>query len=283
MNIGIGSPAAIPWVKAPDILEWARLADAGPFSTIAIIDRLVYRNYDPLIALTAAAAVTQRIRLMTSVLLAPLRNTAILAKQAASLDALSGGRFTLGLGVGGRPDDYAAAQVPFEHRGTLLTKQVQRMRRIWSGQPAEEGQGIIGPAPVQPGGPELILGAYSEKAARRVGRLADGYISGGGLEPAQSLKLYQAALESWQQAGRPGQPRYIGAFYVALGSEDVIAKGREYMASYYGPGRAPQSSPQAILDLIHAYEGVGVHEIILWASVPDPDQVHRIADLVAKR
>ena len=281
MKIGIGSPAAVPWVKAPHILEWARRADAGPFSTIAIIDRLVFGNYDPLIALTAAAAVTQRIRLMTSVLLAPLRTTAILAKQAASLDALSGGRLTLGLGVGGREDDYTAAQADFAHRGTTLTRQVQSMKRIWAGQPAAEGIGAIGPTPARPGGPELLLGAYSEKAARRVGRLADGFISGGGADPQRSRQLYQAALESWQQAGREGKPRYVSAFYVALGPEDVIEQGHQYMRAYYGPGRPFFTTPQAILDQVRAYTGAGVDELILWAAVPDPSQVDRLSELVA--
>ncbi len=282
MKIGIGSPASVPWVKAQDIMKWARLADAGPFSSMGIIDRLVYQNYDPLIALTAAAAVTTRIRLMTTVLLAPLRDPAILAKQAASLDVLSGGRFTLGLGVGSREDDYRAAQADFEHRGTTLTKMVQRMKRIWNGQPLEEGMAIVGPLPVQKGGPELLLGAYTEKGASRVGRLADGYISGGGVDPQRSRVIYQVALDSWQKAGRPGQPRYVGAFYVALGSDEIVDKGKEYMQSYYGPGRSLQSSPQAIIDLIHAYADIGMDEVILWAAVPDPDQVARFADLAAK-
>lgn len=280
MKIGIGSPAAIPWVKAPDIMEWARRADEGPFSSMGIIDRLVYENYDPLIALTAAAAVTRRIRLMTSVLLAPLRNTAILAKQAASLDALSGGRLTLGLGVGSREDDYQAAEVPFEHRGTHLAKEVERMKRIWNGEPLEPGMGVIGPRPVQKGGPEILLGAYSETAARRVGRLADGYISGGGVEPQRSRLLYQAAEAAWKKAGRPGRPRYVGAFYVVLGPEEVVASGNKYMASYYGAGRTAQSDHQAIRDLIKGFADVGMDELILWASVPDPEQVNRVADLV---
>jgi alkanesulfonate monooxygenase SsuD/methylene tetrahydromethanopterin reductase-like flavin-dependent oxidoreductase (luciferase family) len=263
-------------------MEWARRADRGPFSSLAIIDRLAYQNYEPLIALTAAAAVTGRIRLMTSVLLAPLRGAAILAKQAASLDALSGGRLTLGLGVGSREDDFRAAEVPFEHRGRRLSQMVARMKRIWSGQPVEEGVGVIGPAPAQKGGPELLLGGYSELAIRRVGRLADGFIAGGGVDPARARQLYQVADESWQKAGRPGRPRFVGAFYVALGPQDVVEKGNEYMRSYYGAARTARSSPQEIIDLARGFAGVGMDELILWATVPDPEQVDRIAEVAAK-
>ncbi len=282
MKIGIGSPAAIPWVKPADIMEWARRADEGPFSSIGIIDRLAFQNYEPLIALTAAAAVTRRIRLMTTVLLVPLRDTAVLAKQAASLDALSGGRFTLGMDVGSREDDYRAAEVPFEHRGRRLVQAVDRMKRIWSGQPVEEGVGIIGPAPVQKGGPELLLGGYSEPAVRRVGRLADGFIAGGGADPARAKQLYQVAEESWKKYNRVGKPRFVGAIYVALGSQEVVEQGSRYMAGYYGTGRPPRSNPQEIMDLAKAFADIGMDELILWATVPDPDQVDRFAELVDK-
>src|SRR5579885_3557594 len=138
MKIGIGLPATIPDVQGSLILDWARQAEAANFSSLGIIERLVYGNYEPLITLAATAGVTSRIRLMTTVLLAPLRNPGMLAKQAASLDALSGGRLTLGLGVGGREDDFQAAPASFHRRGKQLDEQLALMTRVWSGQPVSD-------------------------------------------------------------------------------------------------------------------------------------------------
>src|SRR5207244_9453668 len=170
MKIGIGHPGTIPGVKGQLILDWAKRADAGPFSSLGSLDRLVYPNYDALITLTAVAAVTQRIRLMTTVLLVPLHNAGILAKQTASLDALSGGRLTLGVGVGGREDDFRAAPASFHDRGKRFEEQLDTMKRIWSGQPLAADIGPIGPSPVQQGGPELLIGGYALHAIQRDGR-----------------------------------------------------------------------------------------------------------------
>src|SRR5438034_4309370 len=135
MKIGIRLPATIPGTEGKRILDWAKKADSGPFSSLAILDRLVFPNYEPLITLAAVAGATQRIRLMTTVLLAPLRDHVLLAKQAASLDAFSGGRLTLGLGVGAREDDYLAASVSYKRRGKLFDEELETLKHIWSGRP----------------------------------------------------------------------------------------------------------------------------------------------------
>src|SRR5918992_4568312 len=117
MQIGIGLPSTIPGVEGPRVVEWARSAERRGFSSLGTIDRIVYDNYDPLIALAGAAAVTERIRLASTILIAPYRgNGALVAKQAASLDRLSNGRLVLGVAVGGREDDYTASGADFRTR-----------------------------------------------------------------------------------------------------------------------------------------------------------------------
>lgn len=150
MDVGIGLPNAVPDTEGRTIVDWARRADEAGFSTLGTIGRLVYPNYEELIALAAAAAVTSRIRLTTSILLAPLHtNTALFAKQAASLDRISGGRLVLGLGLGGREDDFAASGLTMARRGQRFDEQLAEMQRIWAGE-GRAGIGPIGPMPARP-------------------------------------------------------------------------------------------------------------------------------------
>src|SRR3954451_11380493 len=142
MEVGIGLPTTIPGVTGEQVLEWARRAEARGFSSLGTIDRIVYGNYEPLIALAAAAGVTERIRLATTIMIAPYRaNGALVAKQAASLDRLSGGRLTLGVAVGGREDDFEVSGVDFHTRGARFDTMLAEWVRIW------EGETGIGPAP----------------------------------------------------------------------------------------------------------------------------------------
>src|SRR5215216_6254298 len=218
MDVGVGLPATIPGTRGSLVLEWAKRADSGPFSSLGSLDRLVYPNYEPLITLAAAAAVTSRVRLMSTVLIAPLRRAGVLAKQAATIDALSGGRFTLGLGVGAREDDFNAAPASFDDRARRFEEQLELMKRVWSGQPAGDEVGPIGPPPARPGGPELLIGGYTPPAIRRVGRWADGFISGGIPDPEQVRQLFDLAEESWGDEGREGRLRRVPCLYYSLGT-----------------------------------------------------------------
>src|ERR687884_216835 len=197
MDIGIGLPATIPWTNAPLILEWAKRADSAPFSSLGILDRLVYPNYEPLITLAAAAAVTERVRLMTTVLLAPLRGAGVLAKQAATIDALSGGRLTLGVGVGAREDDFQFAPASFHDRGRRFEEQLELMRRVWSGQPVSEEVGAVGPPPAQAGGPELLIGGYTPVSIRGGDYIRDyySYFGPGADDMARSIPSAPEAIK----------------------------------------------------------------------------------------
>jgi len=286
MDVGIGLPATIPGTRGSLILDWARRADSGPFSSLGIIDRLVYPNYEPLITLASAAAVTDRVRLTTTVLIGPLRRTGVLAKQAATIDALSGGRLTLGLGIGGREDDFKAAPAPFEDRARRFEEQLDLMKRVWSGQPVSDEVGPIGPPPARPGGPEVLIGGYAEASIRRVGRWADGFVSGGIPDPEQVRQMFDLAEASWRAEGREGRPRLVACFYYALGPN--AERGGDYIRDYYsfiGPGaddmaRSIPSTPEAVDDLLRGLSDVGADEVICWPTVAELDQVDRLAELV---
>jgi alkanesulfonate monooxygenase SsuD/methylene tetrahydromethanopterin reductase-like flavin-dependent oxidoreductase (luciferase family) len=286
MKIGIGLPSTIPNVTGSLIRDWAARADEGPFSSLGTIDRLVYGNVEPLMALAMAAGVTQRIRLMTGVLLAPLRNVGTLAKQAASLDMLSNGRLTLGLGIGGREDDYRAAPASFQGRGKRFEQQLALMTRIWSGQPVDDETGPIGPTPVQPGGPEVLIGGQTPAAISRIARWGNGYIAGGG-PPEQTNGVFRQVEDYWRNAGKPGNPRLVAIAYFGLGS-DAAERVASYILDYYafmGPvaqyiAGAALTTPEAIKSRIQAFADIGTDELVLNPCIPQLDQVARLADVI---
>ena len=285
MQIGIGLPAPIPGITGELIIDWAKKAEESSFSSLGIIDRLVYPNYEPLITLAAAAAVTRRIGLMTTILIAPLHNTAILAKQAATLDALSNGRLSLGLAVGGRQDDFQAAQVNFNERGKRFDQQLETMTKIWAGE-AVGGVGSIGPAPKRAGGPEILIGGSNPTALERVGRWGNGYISGGG-GPAAAKQNFEVAQAAWKTAGRSGKPRFVSGMYFALGP-NAAERASSYLHHYYsflGPvadriaGSVP-ATPAVLKDAIGAFEAAGLDELILWPCIGELDQLDMAAELL---
>src|SRR4051794_13321788 len=200
MDIGIGLPNAVPGVERDGIVDWARRAEAAGFSSLGTLDRIAYPNFESLISLAAAAAVTERIRLTTDILIAPLRATALLAKQTATIDQLSGGRLVLGLAVGGREDDYEAAGVDFHSRGAIFDQQLEELRRLWS------GEGGVGPSPANGDRPQVLIGGQADVAFRRAAKYADGWTLGGGT-PDQLREGAEKLRQAWEAEGRDGTPR----------------------------------------------------------------------------
>ena len=284
MEIGIGLPATVPGVERGDVLEWARRAEARGFSTLGVIDRTVYPNWDPLIALAAAAAVTEEIRLATTILIAPLRDTAQLAKATASLNQLAGGRLVLGLSVGGRDDDFEVSDVPLRGRGARFDRQLEDLKRLWRGDNVGFA-GAIGPSPVQEDGPPIIIGGAVDAAFERAARHGDGWIMDGG-SPEDFGPAARKVAEAWERAGRPGRPRVMTLTYFSLGPE-AERDAQAYLGDYYGflgpdiAGAIAGSAavtPEAVWQRMSAFEQAGCDEIVAFPCSTDPDEVDRLAD-----
>jgi alkanesulfonate monooxygenase SsuD/methylene tetrahydromethanopterin reductase-like flavin-dependent oxidoreductase (luciferase family) len=275
MNVGIGLPTTTPGADADLLAGWAARADAGPFSSLAVLDRLVYDSFEPFAALAAAAALTERVRLATMIAIGPLRGTAELLKQAATLQMLARGRLTLGLAVGAREDDYAAAGVPTAGRGRRLSEQLVALRGGWETSP------VVPSAPA----PELLVGGGSGQAFLRVARYADGYAHGGG-PPRAFARAAAAARAAWSELGRPGEPRLWGQGYFCLGDTE---RGAAYLRDYYaftGPfaetiAAALLDTPGAIRDFVRGYAEEGCDELVLLPTVSDPAELDRLAEVIA--
>ena len=286
MEIGIGLPGTVAGVTGAQMLEWARRAEHREFSSLAVLDRLVYANYEPLIELAAAAAVTDRIRLATTILVGPYRaNAALLGKQLATIDHLSNGRLLVGIAAGSREDDYVASGVDFATRGRQFEAMLDELDLIWS----EPGNGSnnpvseIGPKPPN-GRPPLIFGGTAPAAFQRAASRGDGWILGGG-----TLDSFRAGAQklsaAWSQAGRDGAPCTMALAYYALG-DDAPANAVRYQRHYYaGLGDAAASIAQgaattaaAVRDRVNSFAEAGCGELVFIPCDADPSQVDLLAD-----
>jgi alkanesulfonate monooxygenase SsuD/methylene tetrahydromethanopterin reductase-like flavin-dependent oxidoreductase (luciferase family) len=285
MDLGVGLPSTISSATGQDVLDWARAADTAGFSSVGTIDRVVYGNHETIPTLAAAAAVTSRVRLHTAILIGPFRgNGTLLAKQLASVDSFAGGRLTVGIAVGGREDDFAATGSDFEGRGAAFDAQLTELREVWGGA-ARGTAGAVGPGPVQPGGPPLMIGGTSAAAIRRTVTHGAGWIAGGG-GADMFAGLADRVRKAWTDAGREGAPRLAALGYYALGPDaDSLASGylRDYYAflgDYAGQVAAGALTTEAaVRDTVSRFADAGCDELILFPASPDLDQLHRLADL----
>ena len=285
MKIGIGLPNPVPHFPGTLIPAWAAQAERRGFSTLATIDRLAFPNHDSMITLAAAAAVTERIGLLTNILLLPTRQPIVLAKEAATVASISGGRFTLGVAVGGREDDFALAGTDFETRGRRADEMLATMVEAWRGEPIEGSAEPV--VPDIPGGTvPLMIGGGGAAAMRRVVQYGVGW-TGGGAPPDQTAAAVERVRAAWRAGGRAGEPRLASLAYFSLG-DDVEARSYGYLRHYYGIfgdyaeviASTALRSEQAIKSAVRAFADAGIDELILDPTVADIGQVDRLADIV---
>jgi alkanesulfonate monooxygenase SsuD/methylene tetrahydromethanopterin reductase-like flavin-dependent oxidoreductase (luciferase family) len=285
MKIGIGLPAAVPGLDATTIGTWAAEAERAGFASVGAIDRLVYDNLEPLTALAAAAARTEHVELLTTVLNVGWRaNPVLLAKQMASVDLLSGGRLTAGLGLGGWPEDFAASDVPTSGAGARLRATLATLRQVWAGELGGQG----GPTSrLASGRPALLFGGLVPAAYRRAATEGQGWVAP--LMGRQLLENGTAAVRRfWREAERPGEPRIMTGRYFSLGP-DADATADQYIRHYYGDAGFPVAradtltTPERIDDELDQLAKAGVTDLLLYPCSSDLAQIAVLTETTRPR
>lgn len=292
MKIGMNLPVMVPGLDRDLILEWCRRIDTGPYSSLAAGERITFPNPEVMVTMSAAAAVTERVRLALTVIVLPMHSSLLMAKQLATLDVISGGRLTLGIGVGAREEDFRAVGVVFDpKRLAHMERQLALMRRAWAGENVVEGAlRPIEPLPVQKGGPEILAGSLLPQSIRRAARWADG-ICGFSFEPSpQEVEAsFEIARAAWKEAGRASPPRLVTGCWFALGNS-ARKQLDEYLHRYLNflgtdvaeliAATAKTTSAQALKEVVRKLADLGADELLLVPTTSDPDEVHRAADVL---
>lgn len=283
MKIGIGLPNQVRGTLPTVIPGWASRAEQAGFSTLGTVGRMAYPGVMDTVALAAAAATTTSIGLLSNLMLGPVWPPVLLAKETAAIDAVSGGRLTLGLGVGIRPDDFVVDGLGMAGRGRRFDQDLGIYRDVWNGEPVGGGPN---PA-VTPGAREipLLFGGAVPASFERVARWGIGYI-GGSLPAPMVAPAFEATRAAWAKAGREGSPYLVAVAYFALGDTD---QGRANVWDYYSISGdqvarlitdGVAAGPERVKDTVAAFADLGADELILNPTVGDPEEITRLADIV---
>jgi len=281
MEVGVALPTMARGFSRDTLVAWCRGIDAGPFSSVSTGDRLSFHNPELVTTTAAAAALTDRVRVITNVVVLPLHNTAIVAKQLATLDVLSDGRLTVGVGVGGREQDYLAAGMPFDRRHHRLDESVAGLKRLWAGAAPAEGVDPVGPMPVQPGGPPLLAGALGPRAMRRAAVWAAG-VTGFTItaDGDEVRRTNDTAVAAWDDAGRSAPPRLVNGTFYLLGGPEPREALRAFAYEYlrvFGTEVARAlaagvdvAGPDRLRRVLEEAAAAGCDEFILVPGTTDP-------------
>ncbi|MGU3497243.1 LLM class flavin-dependent oxidoreductase [Mycobacterium sp. C31M] len=288
-------PVMEPDLNAATLRTWAKVIDDGPFSALCWGERMAFDNPDSLTLLGALAAWTDRVRLVTTVIVPQLHHPVALAKALATGDLISGGRLTVGLGVGGRHEDYHAAGAdPATQTMRGMAERVAVMQRVWAGEKVTDSVLPVGPPPVQSGGPELMVGTIGPKTLRSAAGWASGLAGTTlDLDLDKQNELYDVARDAWAAAGKP-KPVLATSFWFAIGEPEAArAQVHRHLLRYMNwipaefvdaiaPTTGWSGSQDELLQTLRGFAAIGTDEVHLIPTSDDIGQVHRAAEVVAE-
>lgn len=293
MKIGLCFPYTQETLDRDLTLAWLRRVDEGPFSTISCGERMIGPSVDMMALVAAAAAVTQRVRIVPTLYVLPMHPAIKVAKHAATVDMISGGRTSITVGIGGRVHDYLCMEKEPVNRYAKMDEQVAQIRRIWAGEIPFDGAEPIGPALVQPKGPPILAGVMGPKSTARAAKWADGVYSWSGNGVPEEMKVQQErVVAEWEKAGRDTPPERVAGFW-CCSVKDADEKLKAYVFKYLKvigekPARAiaamcDRSTPDAIRASLDAYEALGVEECWLNTATAELAEIDGIEEIIAKR
>lgn len=293
MKIGLCFPYTQPDMSRETMLTWFRRVEEGPFSSLSCGERMIGSSVEMSSTLAAAAAVTERIRIVPTLYVLPMHPAIWVAKNAATLDVISGGRVTITVGVGGRDHDYRCMERERNKPHARMEAQVAQIRSIWRGELPFEGTEPIGPKPVQPGGPPILAGVMGPGAIKRAARYADGVYSWSGNGNRDEMKgQLEAVRAAWTDAGRDTAPQHVAGFWYSL-VDDADRRLKEYVYKYTRimgedvakamSSMVDRSSADAVRASLDAYEELGVEECMLNSATSDIAELDNLLEVLAKR
>jgi len=293
MKIGLCFPYTQEALDREVTLEWFRRVDEGPFSTLSCGERMIGTSVDMMALLGAAAAMTKRVRIVPTLYVLPMHPAIKVAKHAATLDMIAGGRVSITVGIGGRVHDYMCMEKEPVARYAKMDEQVAQIRRIWAGEIPFDGAEPIGPALVQKNGPPILAGVMGPKSTARAAKWADGVYSWSGNGVADEMKVQQErVVDEWQKAGRDTAPERVAGFWCSS-VPDADAKLKAYVYKYlkvigekpatYMSSMCDRSTPDAIRASLDAYEETGVEECWLNTATAEIAEIDGIQEIIEAR
>lgn len=293
MKIGMTLPVTEPGWSREILKAWCKNIEQGPFDSLALGERLCFPSPEVIATLSAAAVLTERVRLHTTVLIAPIHDPVVLAKQLATIDVFSEGRLTVGVGTGGREEDYIASGTDVQRKRIAeMERSVACMREVWAGSIVRAGlMRAVEPFPVQDGGPAILAGVFGPKGVASAAGFASGIagmsMSARAEEAAAAIQLAQS---SWQTAGREDKPYVTSSFWFALGDtadEQLRIHLKRYFNWLDADSRKTMSehcgfrgSVTELAQRVSEFAAAGCDELQLIPTSIDPDEVLRAGEAV---